>query len=473
MRLAWFSPLPPHRSGIAAYSADVLPVLGQAHDIDAFIDDGTGAGAVRAARRLPGVSVRGAFDFAWAHAQRPYDLIVYQLGNDSCHDYMWPYLLQHPGLVVLHDAQLHQARARNLLQQGREDDYVQEFLYNHEEVGGESVPRMVAVGLGSAVYYLWPMLRIPLEAARLVAVHNRWLAGHLQEAFSNMQTAHIRMGVPDPLAHVQIPAGEIRRRLQIPDDGVVFAAFGRVTPEKSLTAVIMALAQMGTAAERASVMCVGETVPHYDLLAEARQVGLGDRVRITGYVGDDDLPSYLAAADACVCLRWPTARETSASWLRCVAAGKPTIVHELLHTGDVPTLDARTMTVRSSGPGKAPAPIALGIDMLDEASMLRLSLGLLIERAELRQSIGTAAREFWAADATIDVMVEDYEGALARAQSMPAPGNRSVWPRHLSVDGTEKARALVGRQGPPAVMRALDETLGPARCGRTPAEDRP
>ena len=46
--------------------------------------------------------------------QHPYDLIVYQLGNDSCHDYMWPYLVRHPGLVVLHDGQTHQARARTL-----------------------------------------------------------------------------------------------------------------------------------------------------------------------------------------------------------------------------------------------------------------------------------------------------------------------------------------------------------------------
>ena len=471
MRLAWFSPLPPHRSGIAAYSADALPVLAQAHDIDAYVDDR--AGAVAAAVRPAGVAVRGAFDFAWAHAQRPYDLIVYQLGNDACHDYMWPYLLQHPGLVVLHDAQLHQSRARTLLRQGREEDYVTEFLYNHEEVG-EGVPRMVAVGVGSAFYYLWPMLRIPLEAAQAVAVHNRWLAGHIGTAFPGVPVVHIRMGVPDPLPQAAIPAGDMRRRLQIPDDGVIFAAFGRVTPEKSLTPVIMALAQLGVAAERAYLVCVGDTVPYYDLLAEAQQVGLGDRVRVTGYVGDDDLPSYLAVADVCVCLRWPTARETSASWLRCVAAGKPTIVHELLHTGDVPTLDMRTMTVRSSAPGDRPAAVAVGIDMLDEASMLRLSLARLIDDVDLRNRLGAAAREYWAAGATVDVMAGDYERALIHARSLPGPEPQTGWPRHLLVDGTEKARVLASVGGPgSAVAQALDEALGPARDGGAPAEDTP
>ena len=36
MRMAWFSPLPPDRSGIAAYSADLVPRLAPAHAIDCF-----------------------------------------------------------------------------------------------------------------------------------------------------------------------------------------------------------------------------------------------------------------------------------------------------------------------------------------------------------------------------------------------------------------------------------------------------
>ena len=36
MRLAWFSPLPPTESGIAAYTADVVPRLAASHVIDCF-----------------------------------------------------------------------------------------------------------------------------------------------------------------------------------------------------------------------------------------------------------------------------------------------------------------------------------------------------------------------------------------------------------------------------------------------------
>ena len=92
MRVAWFSPMPPSRSGIAAYSAEVLPLLaGRDNTVDVFIDE-------------------NAPDFVWKHRRNPYDLTVFQLGNASCHDYIWAYLFRYPGLVVLHDAQLHQAR---------------------------------------------------------------------------------------------------------------------------------------------------------------------------------------------------------------------------------------------------------------------------------------------------------------------------------------------------------------------------
>ena len=53
--------------------------------------------------------------FTWRHRRQPYDLVVYQLGNSRAHDFMWSFLFRYPGLLVLHDAQVHQARALWLL----------------------------------------------------------------------------------------------------------------------------------------------------------------------------------------------------------------------------------------------------------------------------------------------------------------------------------------------------------------------
>ena len=126
MRVAWFSPLPPVHSGIAAYSVDVLAGLRERHQLDLYVDDPVwhaaggrlhaGAGPGIAPQAGPfGLPLYRAFDFPVQQDRAPYDLIVYQLGNAACHRFMWPYLLRWPGLVVLHDAALHHARAQALL----------------------------------------------------------------------------------------------------------------------------------------------------------------------------------------------------------------------------------------------------------------------------------------------------------------------------------------------------------------------
>src|SRR5471030_3063797 len=203
MRLAWFSPLPPARSGIATCSADLVPRLAPAHAIDPF-------------------SEANAHNFVWMARRDPYDLVVYQLGNAPCHDYMWAYLAAYPGLVVLHDARLHQARARGLLHQERFDDYRREFWYDHPEARRDFVEYAVA-GLGGPIYYFWSMLRVVLRTARLVAVHNPRVAADLREEFPDAEIEAIRLGTA-PLVTDAEARRRMRATLGVPDEAVLFAA---------------------------------------------------------------------------------------------------------------------------------------------------------------------------------------------------------------------------------------------------------
>src|SRR4051812_882461 len=95
-RLAWFTPLPPVHSGIARYSAEILPLLTDRFAVEAFVGS-----SAEELQPPDGVTVRSAHDFVWMHARRPFDLVVYQLGNGAAHHYIWGYLTRHPGLVVM------------------------------------------------------------------------------------------------------------------------------------------------------------------------------------------------------------------------------------------------------------------------------------------------------------------------------------------------------------------------------------
>jgi glycosyltransferase involved in cell wall biosynthesis len=437
-RLAWFTPLPPARSGVAAYSAEVLPLLAGDHEIDVFVDQRTPEG-------MP------AHDFVWKHLRAPYDLIVYQLGNSPAHDYMWPYLTRYPGLIVLHDGQLHHSRAKALLSRGRTAEYREELRFSHPEASA-SLATLVVANLAGALFYDWRMLGVAARSARLLAVHSAWLQDDLSSQFSPTPVERIRMGVADPLAPTgqgKRNAGLVRARLRLPPDGVVFAAFGGVTPEKRIRQIIGALAAIRRARCNAYLVLAGEPAPYYDALADARAWGIEDRIRLTGYVPEEDLPAYLEATDVCLCLRWPTTRETSAAWLRCLAAGKASISTDLVQNDETPSLDPRTWTTASAAAPPADADsanvrtaVCVSIDILDEDHSLILAMRRLAVDAALRADLGRRARMWWERSHRLEHMAADYRRVIARAQVTPVPDLAGL-PAHLRKDGTALARQIV------------------------------
>jgi len=452
VRLAWFTPLAPVRSGIASYSAMVLPVLAERHEIALFVDDpvwrehrGTaiaGADGFLAATS-PSGAVRSAHDFAPMHRARPFDLIVYQLGNAACHDYMWAYLTRYPGLVVLHDAQLHQARAKALLGRGRTADLRAEFAFDHPEAP-PGVADWIIAGLANPGAPIWPFTGVPLAAARAVAVHFTELAKDLRDAWPDLPVEVIRHGAPDLLE-------DDPRVAQ--DALVTFAAFGLVTPEKRIPQMLRALGAIRAVVPRVRLRLVGDVAPYYDVEADARAHGVADLVTIAGWVDDDAFDREILAADVCLCLRWPTNREASGPWIRALAAGKPTVVNDLAHLVDLPTLDPRTWEVQVAAAAAADAnrawrrdeAVAVAIDILDEDHSLAIAMRRLALDATLRAELGAAARRHWAAQHTVAHMAADYERAIAAAIATPPPSR--PLPAHVTADHTGLARRLAAEVG--------------------------
>ena len=137
---------------------------------------------------------------------------------------------------------------------------------------------------------------------------------------------------------------------------------------------------------------------------------------------DEAIGGYLAAADACLCLRWPTALETSASWLHCLAASRPTVISDLAHLVDIPTVDPRGWQRRSPGSG----PVAIAIDLLDEEESLRLAMRRLADRpSDCETTLGRAGHVYWKANHTLEPDGRRLPPAVRRWPSdRPAPAAR-------------------------------------------------
>lgn len=212
----------------------------------------------------------------------------------------------------------------------------------------------------------------------------------------------------------------VRQSLEIPDDAVVFGAFGKVTAEKRMPTILAALERLRHEGIDAWLLIVGDA---HDSLAIA-----GDGIRKTGYVPDGEVAGYLAATDGCLCLRWPTALESSASWLRCLAAARATVITDLPHLVDIPP------------------SIALRVDLLNEERDLLDAMRRLASNSALREAFALSGHAYWAAGHTLQAMTEDYQSLLIAAAARIAPAPTDL-PLHVTEDHGETARDIVRRFG--------------------------
>ena len=104
---------------------------------------------------------------------------------------------------------------------------------------------------------------------------------------------------------------QARRRLGL-GSGWILASFGLVTPEKRISMTLRCLKRLLDEGLDVRYILVGGTVPHYDALAEARQIGVASQVTLTGRVSAADFLLHAFASDMCLNLRYPSAGETVA-----------------------------------------------------------------------------------------------------------------------------------------------------------------
>jgi glycosyltransferase involved in cell wall biosynthesis len=429
-RLAWFSPMPPDPSGIAGRSAELVAALRPHFDVAVF-------------------DARNAHDFLWQYRREPFDLTIYQLGNSSLHDYIWPYLFRFPGLAVLHDAHLHHARASTLLRHQRFAHYRQEFAANHPDASPD-LAELAVRGFDNYLYYTWPMTRLVIRASRVTAVHAAPLVADLAATVPEGTVESIRLGEGVPLSDAARHAARrtVRPKHGIADTAVVFGVFGGLTPEKRVHQVLSAFASLVPYQPDARLLLVGAPARHLDVPAEVTSLGIGSHVVLTGYVEEGAFTEYLAATDVSINLRWPTAREMSGPWLRALAAGVPTITTDLSHLVGIPSLDPRTWTVaHTSKTSVAPEPVRVAIDILDEDHSLRLAMRRLASDAALREQLARAGLAYWHAEHTVDRMVHDYRRVIECAVQTPAPA--AALPAHLRQTGEQQLSEILDGLGMP------------------------
>ncbi len=411
MKIAIFSPMPPERSGIADYSALLLPALSERCDVE----------IVRRGRKRP---------------PRGTDLCVYHVGNNpEAHGWIVEALRRTPGLVVLHDFVLHHLVAGLTI--GRRDGHG--YLDAMEREGG-----VVGRLLGHAVLDK----RIPpLWENRPQDFH---LAGEVLDLATGLvaHSAHVRdrareAGFSRPIWVIPHPAFPVPpgAAAELAADPL-FGTFGNVNDSKRVPQLLEAFARVRRGRPDAGMLLVGATSPGFDLDRRLQRLGLeAGGVSREGYVSEDRLWALMKACDVHVSLRSPTMGETSGTAVRALALGKPLVVSDVGWFSELPDDVAL----------KVPADER-------EVETLVAALELLAARPDVRDAMGAAALEL--ADRThgLDRVADLYVAAFEESG-----GGQAV--ADAVLQDVSEAAAAVGITPGSAEAREIAARLAEVRLG--------
>lgn len=315
LRLAYFSPFPPARSGIADYSAELLPHLGKLAQVSLF--------AARPdeiepslARQFP---IYPLADYAARRSQ--FDLALYQMGNNSRHHAeMYSFLRRYPGIVVLHDYALHLFVADLTAGQGDYAAYGRELCYALG-IAGSRLAWQNRLGWASNSLLDWPLNERVIDHSLGLIVHSHFVANKIAATHPHKQVAVI------PALAAARNGRSRRSELGVDTNTVIFGSFGQITPAKQIAQALRAFARLRQHQPNLLYLIVGEPDAQTDLAALRQSLALEESVRLIGYAPTlADFVDWLTTCDIIINLRHPTVGETSATALRAMAAAKPLIV---------------------------------------------------------------------------------------------------------------------------------------------------
>lgn len=367
-RLAFVSPLPPERTGIADYSAELLPALAEYYDIDVVVVQGT----VDISWNQLGFEFRSA---QWlldnAHAM---DRVLYQVGNSPYHDHMLAMMKEVPGTVVLHDFYMSGLMCWREQYAVANHDWFKALYAGH---GYKAVAERYVDPEEAKLKY--PVNLHVLQSAQGLIVHSDYSRKLAQHWYTGYDPVTWQV-IPLLRAPARLTDKAMKRsELGLAKDDFIICSFGFLDYSKLNHVLLDAWFSSELAKDkRCKLIFVGENNGgEYggQLLDTIRQSGHADNITITGYVTLEEFRLYLQVADMAVQLRAASRGETSAAVLDCMNYGLPLVVNA---NGSMAELDAEAVWL---------LPDEFETQALSEA------LDTLWTDAQLRATLGSRAKE--------------------------------------------------------------------------------
>lgn len=387
-RLAYVSPVPPERTGIADYSAELLPALAHYYDIDLVVDqDKVDKHAL--GRKFP---IRDA-DWLRGNADQV-DRILYHVGNSPFHAHMLPLINDLPGVVVLHDFFLGHLW-RWLDHFTRSGTWERELYENHgysalRDAHKDPEESTLKYPCSFSVFRNSPGIIVHSEYSRKLAA--QWYGEDVEMDWSVIPLLRAPAIIKNRKRSI--------KRLGFKETDFIVCSFGFLGPTKLNHRLLESWVTSSLSQnENCHLVFVGEKPAgeygnHLDDIIS--RSGLSERIHITGFVSGETYSQYLLSASAAVQLRTLSRGETSAAVMDCMNYALPLIVNA---NGSMGELDNAAVHVLP--------------DEFEDKDLVS-ALEELFENADLRQSMGDKARGIILHRHSPEKCAERYSDAIER-----------------------------------------------------------
>lgn len=419
-RLAIVSPLPPEQSGIADYSAELIPALSVFYDITLVTD-------------LPLVEHPWLHDvyptcstFRFKQHAHSFDRILYQIGNSSFHIDSLQLLRTHPGVVVLHDFYL-----SNLFDfidaSGRKPGIFRRELYrSHGYAALTRMPQETFPGATSpqeAAVWKFPCSRLVFEQSYGTIVHSAFSVSAARSYYGVEGDNAIRQIAQLRAMPRQSARSAARAALQIPTDAVLVCSFGVVGQTKRNLELVRAWCTSELAKRPNHFLrFLGTTTgsPYesalHDLIAS---FGAETQIQLMGFADSTTFQRHLEAADCAVQLRTNSRGETSRAVLDCLAFGLPVIVNRHGTLAELPSDTAMQIPDHFSDQELASAVINMLDDPVEREHRIEKGTAFIRENCDAKkiaQHYFVAIESFYASNPN-----RQLDRFLADLIRMPSP----------------------------------------------------
>lgn len=321
LKVAYFSPLPPSRTGISDYSVMLLPYLCKYYEVEVVVDV-----AVTDSWVNKHLAVR---DVPWFIANaKEYDRVIYHIGNSSFHYYMFDLIERFPGVIVLHDFFLGHA-VSGIDEMDLRPGYWSQSLYISH--GQHALNEWFKELELERLQWTYPVNAQVLKDACGVIVHGRYSKQLANTWYGENYAAHWAV-IPLVRELPDLPDRKaLRRRHGFRQKDFLVCSFGMLGRSKLNDRLLAAwLNSELVRNSSAQLIFVGEPDNGDFGQIFSEQIdksGYSERIKITGWLDDLSYREYLVMADMAVQLRGSSRGEMSAALHDCMAYGLPTIIN--------------------------------------------------------------------------------------------------------------------------------------------------